>query len=938
MPDTRERLATALAPRYTIERELGSGGMGVVYEGRDTTLGRSVAVKILPPERATAVAVERFLREARLLARLLHPHIIPVLEAQQSSDLLWFVMPRVDGDSLAERLRRGPMRWNEVRRIGLDLASALEHAHAHGVIHRDIKPANVFLQSGRVLLADFGVALLDASGESTLTEADQLVGTLRYMAPEQRAGLDATERSDIYALGATLFEASSGRRWDASIGTDSRAWHDVPRYLRRALRGALQADPARRWKSAVAFRRAIAASGRGIGRIAPGLIVGALTVAAVLALRTIITGRANAALAARRPRSAIAVVPFRGGADDIGFQLAKYTAIQLELAPIPAGAIAWARASRLDVDAAMRISNTVVTGRVMSHDGQADTVEVELSDSMHGEVLRVPRPAGDVAMWGRAIADSIMNRKFPQQVTDFRQIGMFPNRQAIDAWFAGQLLFQRGDWGQAQAKFTESWNRDTLFFPAAWGRLLALEWQRQPFETELARLASRFPVPLNELARTHLELDIERRLARYDSLARLFPDYPTVREMYANELFSRGPLVGRSLREGVDSFRSLAEHFPVLDEATTYTQTVWGLVRLGDRDLAVEQLARRKTKAYPGDNWSDMLWLAVHGRFQRWLAAPARAIMLMIAKPPMLATLHQAVRLGLEVDDPQDQLAIGNALQRSKSATDSMRASAYAAQSTALLLLGRPLAALAKLDSAAARVPHDRGFRLEAAEWRVLLPLLPGAGIDLSSDQRDAGRNTLRAIAADDAFWPRAAWTLLVDAGARGAVHERDSLVAMLHSLSGGEVSTELAALADAIRLGSAGNPDSALELSRSIRRVTDADHDLFRGPLVRAFMYLSRGAWELQRGNTAAAAAELLWYENNDIQGWPSREPQQGEMDAALSGVGRLLRAELLLRLGETQRACKLLARVSTLWSGAESSLAALRARVNAGAQQCHR
>ena len=261
MPDLRDRLAAALSPRYVVERELATGGMGMVFLGHDPTLGREVAIKVLPPEHATAVAVERFLRETRLLAQLAHPNIVPIFEAQHSGQLLWFVMPRIRGDTLAQRLASGPLPAGDVVRVGADLLKALEHAHANGVIHRDIKPSNIFVDGEQTLLADFGVASLNASQSEALTGTDQVVGTLGYMAPEQRFGGHVTERTDIYALGMTLFEAATGKRWDRVDATSSRVWRSLPKPLGRALRGALHHDPERRWEDARAFRRALGATG-----------------------------------------------------------------------------------------------------------------------------------------------------------------------------------------------------------------------------------------------------------------------------------------------------------------------------------------------------------------------------------------------------------------------------------------------------------------------------------------------------------------------------------------------------------------------------------------------------------------------------------------------------------------------------------------------------
>src|SRR5512140_275197 len=184
-PVLRDRLAALVAPRYVLDRELASGGMALVFLGHDPALGRDVAIKLLPPEQATAVARERFLREARLLAQLAHPHVVPILEVQEQEGLLWFIMPRIEGDTLAHRISAGSLPFAAIQRIGVELLDALAFAHGHGVIHRDVKPANVFLQGDHALLADFGVAQLRQPDDDTLTEAGRLLGTLRYMTPEQ---------------------------------------------------------------------------------------------------------------------------------------------------------------------------------------------------------------------------------------------------------------------------------------------------------------------------------------------------------------------------------------------------------------------------------------------------------------------------------------------------------------------------------------------------------------------------------------------------------------------------------------------------------------------------------------------------------------------------------------------------------------------------------
>ena len=934
MLDLRDRLAAALSPRYVVDRELAAGGMGTVFLGHDPTLGRQVAIKVLPPERATAVAVERFLREARLLAQLAHPHVVTILEASQSGELIWYVMPRVEGDTLAHRLLNGPLSANQVRRLGMDLLSALEHAHAQGVIHRDIKPANIFLQGDRALLADFGVALLNSSQSEPLTDTNQLVGTLRYMAPEQRTGGEATAQSDVYALGVTLFEAATGHRWDPNDSTTGRAWRAVPGRLSHALRGALRTDPARRWKDAATFRQELAAARRRPSRgwvLASGVVIFAAIAAMVGRQRATARPAVNAV-------AELAVLSFTGADDSLETQVAAFTSLPLEFSPI--AMVPWLRSGRMTTDSARQIARYIVTGSFIGHRGPIDTLEIQVHDSSGRALddLRVSGRPDDPAAWGQAIADSLVHRLFPLDLTEFRQLAGATNRVALDTLLEGQRLFQAGDWGGAEAKFAAAEALDSLLVQASWRRLIARQWQGLPWEDELARLAAQadhLPQPIGELVRLQLEPDLERRMAGFDSLAGLkqFRQDAMVREMQANELFSRGPLVGRPLSEGVAAFASAARQVPALDQPTTYTQTIWGAVRIGDRPLATEQLALRK--AVKGDPWTRILWLAVKGRFQRWLAVPARTLLLATADSSDRVALARAVRMGLEVDDPWDQEAIAKSLEH-RATTNRGRAGALAAQATALLLVGRPMAALARLDRGAGLVPRDAGYQLQRGEWRVLLPLLPGAPIAIPRAARDSGRQILRAVSRDDSVWPRAAWALAVDAIGRHDHREADSLIALLRAVAVSPGVADLATFAAAISLGDAAEVDSALTLSRRIYlRPRDADAGA-RGPFVRALTYLHRGWWQVNRRDPEAAERAWLWHENNDVRGLPTGEPLEGELDAALSAVARLLRAENLVALDRDDAACHLLARVADLWRDAEPAFDALRIRVAAARKPC--
>jgi eukaryotic-like serine/threonine-protein kinase len=215
MTDFSDRVQSAVGAAYRIEKELGGGGMSRVFLAEETGLERKVVVKVLPPEMAAGVNAERFRREILLAARLQHPHIVPLLTAGAKDDLLYYVMPFIQGESLRTRLaREGELPVGQVSRILRDVADALAYAHRQGVVHRDIKPDNVMLADGHAVVTDFGVAkaVESSTGESSLTSLGVALGTPAYMSPEQAsADPHVDHRADIYALGAMAYEMLTGQ-------------------------------------------------------------------------------------------------------------------------------------------------------------------------------------------------------------------------------------------------------------------------------------------------------------------------------------------------------------------------------------------------------------------------------------------------------------------------------------------------------------------------------------------------------------------------------------------------------------------------------------------------------------------------------------------------------------------------------------------------------
>src|SRR4051812_33601483 len=212
-------LSDALAGRYTLERELGQGGMATVYLARDVRHDRPVALKVLDLERSILLGAERFDREIKVLARLRHPFVLPLHDSGDAAGSLYFVMPYVDGESLRARFKReSTLPVADVVAIARQIADALDYAHGEGVIHRDVKPENILLsRHGHAMLADFGIArgALLASGARSadpgLTQTGMTLGTPDYMSPEQAlADTDIDGRSDVYSLGCVVYEALAG--------------------------------------------------------------------------------------------------------------------------------------------------------------------------------------------------------------------------------------------------------------------------------------------------------------------------------------------------------------------------------------------------------------------------------------------------------------------------------------------------------------------------------------------------------------------------------------------------------------------------------------------------------------------------------------------------------------------------------------------------------
>ena len=319
--DLRDQLQETLRLRYTIEREIGAGGMATVFLARDIKHDRLVALKVLQPELGAVLGVERFLAEIKVTANLQHPNLIPLFDSGEADGRLFYVMPFIEGETLRARMQREKqLPVDDAVRISEVLANALDYAHRHGVIHRDLKPENILLVDGQPLIADFGIALaVSVAGGARVTQTGLSLGTPQYMSPEQATGDRMIDgRSDIYALGAVLYEMLVGdpphlgstaqaiiARVITERPTNVRVLRPaVPEHIALATAKALETLPADRWASARAFadslratalatpsrvHESVEAGPRARRRLAPLLgsvaVLAVVTLVAALALR-----------------------------------------------------------------------------------------------------------------------------------------------------------------------------------------------------------------------------------------------------------------------------------------------------------------------------------------------------------------------------------------------------------------------------------------------------------------------------------------------------------------------------------------------------------------------------------------------------------------------------------------------------------------------------
>ena len=516
--DVAGRLASALGDRYEVEREVGSGGMAIVFAARDIRHNRTVAVKVLRPELAVSLGAERFLREIELAAGLQHPHIVPVYDSGAGDGLLFYVMPLVDGEPLSARIaREGALPVAEATRIAREIAGALAYAHERGIIHRDIKPENILLSGNHALVADFGIArAVQSAAAGGITATGMAVGTPMYMSPEQALGsADVDARSDIYSLGCVLYEMLTGQQPFSGVSLQAilaqsitaprprarKIRRDVPVAVDDVVVTALAKEPTDRYATAAAFDAALAAAESGVGKRRswkPALAGAAIALVVAAGAWKWRAAHVDGEASVRPDARVIAVFPFSATGDDA----TKMADGLVDLISTNLDGVGGIRtinprttlgrwraraggATALDRPAALAVGRDVEAGAIVIGNvvtvGAHVRVTAELVD-VNGAPLAKAQADGapDSVL---AVVDTLSVRllrdiwRSTSPVPELRvsavTTGSLP---AMRAYLDGEQRFRRSDWAGAERAYSHAIELDSSFALAYLRLLTTDEW------------------------------------------------------------------------------------------------------------------------------------------------------------------------------------------------------------------------------------------------------------------------------------------------------------------------------------------------------------------------------------------------------------------------------------------------------------------------------
>ncbi|HKV70662.1 MAG TPA: serine/threonine-protein kinase [Gemmatimonadales bacterium] len=890
-----ERVSRALASTIRIIAKIGEGGMGVVYRGRHLQLDVDVAVKVLRPELAGAEMVERFRREAQLMARFKHPNIIQVLDLpspDQVDGLHLFVMEYVKGTSLAERLSEVRLKEKVALELGKQLLGALTEVHRRRVVHRDIKPSNLVFDTIRAawVLTDFGIArILDTP---TLSEPNEAHGTVDYMPPDKEEWRDVTVQLDLYAAAATIFEGYTGEAWNKNTSPSSAGWSRIPRRQAAALRKGIA--PAKdRWRTAEEFKKAFERE-----QIPPiGLLAMAAVVAGILVWRLIWPCTWPWGICPAPPVE----VAFAG------FTTTD-PSLQEKVADLNEAVRAGLNAV-LDTDPSQSCDRRggaqyCVLGDVSQVSDSLNATVTTVSSGRSDRVT-LPRNPDPAVVAGPAVVAILSRTGHPGIIEECRLPASPSANQfaACEAYHQGVRAFQHDDWPEARRHFRRAIELNLALTDALWRLYTTDVWRREDPGDSIVLIIKHHRKDLPEM--DGLLFDAQQtpqgtaRLAMFEAVVRRYDSYAFPQLLYGSELFHRGALSGVPLDSSAAVLRRAVENDSNLTEA--YDQLLWVLIRLGNRAATDSVLAK-----YPPAHRGALFFALSVAREVRF--DPAKALQALAdlghADTAGQRILRQTFRFGPSLDIPLGEMFLGQKYAASPDAAT--RADGYEGLAVAELIMGMTESGLAHADSA---VRGEPGV-LEAAEWRVILSDL--GVIRIPDPEAQRSRDALRSIArSSSGSAARAAWALATDAFVSGDVKTGATWEAVLASQTARDTVVRLSRLLTAVKAGVRGSYAEALRLSQQSLAFDEAPQ--VTDPFFRAVLHFERGRWGLSLGDSALARREWLWSDNADIQGWSQGPAQAAEVDWVVGSLARVLRARL--------EHCAGIARADTILQSADAA-----------------
>jgi eukaryotic-like serine/threonine-protein kinase len=771
---TASALADALRDRYTLERELGRGGMASVYLARDLKHDRLVALKVLHPELAHALGPERFLREIRTTGRLQHTHILPVHDSGEAEGLLWYTMPYVEGESLRGRLtRERQLPLDDALRITLAVADALSYAHQQGIIHRDVKPENLLLSGERCLVADFGIAkALDAAGGEKLTDTGLALGTPQYMSPEQASGDNHLDgRSDLYSLGCVLYEMLAGtppftgptvqailaRHSIDPVPRLRTVRATVPEAVEHVITKALAKVPADRFPTVAQFSQALSSAAEGPLPLESGRRFGRRSLAAAALLLAMSLGLLWLLLRPHRPPTGgpadsrvVAVLPFRATGADPALRYLREGMVDLLAIKLtgeggpravdPRAALsAWRRGGGSPTrdpspDAALEIAHALGAGRLIDGGIVGTTRHVTLTAS----VLEVPggRVRARASVEGPpdnlpALVDRLTAELLAGEAgrTELASVTSLP---ALRAYFDGQRAYRLGKVADAMKAFNQALRADSTFALAAIGLFAASQWLLDKFYppgTDIERAVAIAWTNRNRLsARDRAVLlgyfgprypkpsSLTDFIAAREEAVAAAPDNPDLWYLLGDEIFHFGALLGMdsSLSRAAQAFRrSLA-----LDSAgavfPTFAEPLQHLIEIAAIEGDTGMMRRLATTALAADS------TAVEAGFFRWVLATASHDSIALVSARSRFTQMDAMSLINLVNSSQEMgtgwadAQAGIAALRAAAPTRAQRAGSSILAHVLALNRGRPKEAVTALQEMLENKVRER------LHWRVV--------------------------------------------------------------------------------------------------------------------------------------------------------------------------------------------------------------------------